>query len=620
MKKPKHKVPVSKTAVTGNQTGTREKLDQWCKKNQLWVIVFIIISSVILRIVYFQQTAKTLFIDEHTNLETDMSFFHLGASKIAAGDLLSKTIEHPQHKWMEWVSGRYFLAHPDKLEQFKTAIGTDTLKNNPTKMLWNQWYGKHTFQQEPLYPYFVALNYSLFGKNVRWVFFFQLLFGILTNLLIFFVTYRYFGALTAVVASLLALFFGPMLFFEMVLLRSSIAVFLGILLIYLTGTALRKNSFSWWILTGIAAGLAILVHSFFILYVLGIAIILLIQNRKKLSTGILFSASMVAGVFLTISPAVIRNISVDTPPLSLSSTAAVSFVTMNNINFKSFTGWNMDVQHLADIMDQADGKLLNVIIPTIRTHKSFSSYLLQVWDKLHATFSSYEIPNNVNYYLCRESTPILFLTFITFLILSPLAITGIFLSWNYRLHAWPLYLLILTYLFAMLAFMVLARYRIILVPVLIPFAALTITELLKTWKGWKNYLVVFAIIILGFWVSTTGSANVSQINSYDYVGIWSGHYVNKVKEQLDHKQWDKVARELSDFITRYEPGKVSGASTSYRCADQNEAGIFEYFSGMHANLAQVLVNAKDSEGAGREREISAKLKDIAARKPLHTDP
>ncbi len=617
MKNKNLKVPVTKMAAKEQQSGTREKLDRWCQKNHIWVIGFIIVFSVSIRIVYFQQTAETLFIDEHTNLETDMSFFHLGACKIADGDVLSKIIEHPQHKWMEWVSDRYFLAHPDKLEQFKATIGSDTLNNNPTKMLWNQWYGQHTFQQEPLYPYFVALNYSLFGKNVQWVFLFQLLFGILTNLLIYFVTYRYFGALTAAVAALLAVFFGPMLFFEMVLLRSSIAVFSGILLIYVTGTALRESKFYWWVLTGITAGLALLVHSFFILYVLGVAVVLLFQHKKNVKKGILFAAGMVAGVFITLSPAMIRNISVDTPPLSLSSTAAVSFITMNNGNFKSFTGWNMDVQHLADIMDQGDGKLLKVIIPTIRTHGSLRSYMIQVWDKLHATFSSHEISNNVNYYLVRESTPILFLTFITFLILSPLAIAGMFLSWNYRFHAWPLYLLFTTYLFAMLAFMVLARYRIIMVPVLIPFAALTITELLKSWKGWKNYLVVCAIVILGFWVSTTGSAKVSQINSYDYVGIWSGHYVKKVKEQLDRKEWDKVARELSDFISRYEPGKVSGAATSYRCADQNEAGIFDYFSGMHANLAQVLVNAKDSEGAGREREIAVKLKNIAARQPVH---
>ena len=603
---------IKKTIAKHNQP-VKEKLDQWCRKQHLWIMVAIVVFSVLLRIVYYQQCNSTCFINEHANPESDMSFFDEGANKIADGDILSKTVHHPQHQWMQLVADRYFQSHPDKLEQFRAKIGNDTLVNSPSKMLWNQWYGELTFQQEPLYPYFVALNYAIFGKNVHWVFIFQLLLGVLTNLLVFFVTRRYFGELTATIAAFLAVFCGPMLFYEMVLLRSSIAVFLGILVIYLTGEAIRKDKLLWWIITGLTTGLALLVHSFFILYILGMISVVLLTNRKKIQTGLKCSAAIILGLFLAISPAVYRNYTVGAPAMSLSSTSALSFVTMNNESFKSFIGWNMNTQYLADIMAEADGKLLKTIIPTLKTHPSAGSYLSQVWDKLHATFSWYEIPNNVNFYLYREYIPVLFFTFISFLILSPLAITGIFLSFYKRIHAWPLYLMFLVYLFPMLAFMVLSRYRIIFVPVLIPFAALTVTELLGTWKGWKNYVIILALLILGFWAATPGSEKVSKITKNDYAGIWGVHFARNINARLANQQWDTVAASLRDFLSLYEPGEIKNAKPTYLCRDRNESEVFSYFSMMHSNLSSLYYNMKDSANVRPEREIAEKLKNIADR-------
>ena len=341
--------------------------------------------------------------------------------------------------------------------------------------------------------------------------------------------------------------------------------------------------------------------------------VVLLTNRKKIQTGLKCSAAIILGLFLAISPAVYRNYTVGAPAMSLSSTSALSFVTMNNESFKSFIGWNMNTQYLADIMAEADGKLLKTIIPTLKTHPSAGSYLSQVWDKLHATFSWYEIPNNVNFYLYREYIPVLFFTFISFLILSPLAITGIFLSFYKRIHAWPLYLMFLVYLFPMLAFMVLSRYRIIFVPVLIPFAALTVTELLGTWKGWKNYVIILALLILGFWAATPGSEKVSKITKNDYAGIWGVHFARNINARLANQQWDTVAASLRDFLSLYEPGEIKNAKPTYLCRDRNESEVFSYFSMMHSNLSSLYYNMKDSANVRPEREIAEKLKNIADR-------
>jgi hypothetical protein len=600
-----------KKAVKPPPPQVKVRIEKWCRDHRILILSLIIAVSALFRIVYFIQLNKTDFINQHIWNESDMSFFDYWAGEIAKGDILSSEIHQPEHTWMKWVADHYFNDHPEKLAYFKAKIGADTVKNSPTKLLWQQWYGEKTFQQEPLYAYFLAANYSLFGHNVRWVFLWQMLFGVITNLLVYLVTRRYFGDLPATIAGVLIIFFGPVLFFELVLLRSSLAVFFGILVIYLLGTAIRKETFAWWIISGIGTGLAILVHAFFILFLAGAVITLLFNFRKDLRQGIRSAGGILIGVILVLTPVMIRNAKLGAPVMSLSNTSTLSFVTMNNDKFESFIGWNMNTKYLADIMGSSNGKLFKAILPTLMTHKSVGSYLAKVWDKLHATFSWYEISNNVNFYFYREFAWILSLTFLSFLFISPLAITGIFLVLFRKINAWPLYLMFLVFLFPMLAFMVLSRYRIILAVVMIPLAAFTIAELFTSWKGWKNYLVLFSIVIVGFWASKPGLDKVSEITVDDYSSSFVIHYKDDIEKAIAQQKWEAFIKVLNAYITAYEPDKIKTLKPMYKCEGRTEPAIFSYFSNIHSNLGRVYALSGDTASAKIEEDLSKKIKTAA---------
>lgn len=606
----KQHVPLKKT-VKHTPPKLKVIMEHWCRLHRIWIISLIISISVLIRIVYFIQLRETHLINEHIYHESDMSFFDYWAGEIAKGDILSRNIHQPEHTWMKWVADHYFADHPDKLAFFKAKTGADTLKKTPTILLWEQWYGEQTFQQEPLYPYFIALNYALFGHDVRWVFLWQMILGVITNLLVYLVTRRYFGDLAGAIAGILIVLFGPLLFFELVLLRTSLAVFFGILVVYLLGRSILKDSFIWWIITGIGCGLALLVHAFFMLFILGTILILLIIHRKEREKLIRSAGGAMIGVILVLTPVMIRNAALGVPVMSLSNTGTLSFITMNNVKFESFIGWNMSTKYLSDIMGSSNGKLFKAILPTLMTHQTIGSYLGQVWDKFHATFSWFEIPNNVNFYFYRKFAPVLNLTFLSFLILSPLALIGIALGIIKRINAWPLYLIILVFLFPMLAFMVLARYRIIFAGVLIPFAALTISELFRSWKGWKNWLIVLFLCGVGYWTSKPGSEKVSKITKEDYSGAWSIHYGDTIKKALEQKQWPVISRSLKDYFTRYEPDNIKNITPFYRCKGFNEAEIFRFFSSMHESLAFIYQQAGDTNTAKVEGNIAIKLKTAA---------
>jgi ABC-type multidrug transport system fused ATPase/permease subunit len=589
----------------------KDSIDTWCASHKWLVIALILLVSVAVRIVYFVQIRNTPLIEQHKWDASDMYVFNQWADSINHGDMLSQRYVQPENDWMQEIAGIYFKDHPDKFEYYKSIAGPDTVKNPPSKLLWIDWYGKSAFPHEPLYAYFVAFNYKVFGKSVYWVFLWQLLLGVLTNLLVFLVTRRHFGEFAGVVAAFLAIFFGPLMFFELTLLRSTFAVFFTILLVYVIDTAFKKDTLPWWILSGAVCGLATLVHAYyFIFLVIWFGFLLSHFRNNWKSFGIAVSGCLI-GFIVVLTPLMIRNVHLGLPAMKISNNSAVGFITMNNDKFKSFNGWMVDSKYVSDIMYTSNGSLLKSIIPTLKTHPDLSSYLGQVYDKLHATFSWFEIQNNVNFYFYRQLAPVLYFTFISFLIVSPLALVGLGLAISRRKKAWPLYFMILVLLVPMLAFMVLARYRIVFAVVLIPFAAYTIAELFTPWKNWKNILLLAGIAIIALWTSGPRDEKTQRITKLEYVVTYYSHYADKLQAGINEKNWGEVDRLFADYLRLFEPEAIKTMNPSYRCKDRNEAAISSFFAKVHMWRSNVLYAAADTLRANQEAGISAKLKEAA---------
>ena len=159
--------PVNKNV---QQTIIKDSIDKWCASHKWLVIALILVVSVAVRIVYFVQIRDTPLIAQHKWDASDMFVFDQWADSISCGDILSQRYVQPEHDWMAEIAGIYFKDHPDRFEYYRSLAGPDTLKNPPSKLLWMDWYGKSAFPHEPLYAYFIAFNYKVFGKNVYWVF------------------------------------------------------------------------------------------------------------------------------------------------------------------------------------------------------------------------------------------------------------------------------------------------------------------------------------------------------------------------------------------------------------------------------------------------------------------
>ncbi len=610
----KQRKPAARKKSKEKQLSIVSRAEQWCTGHRRWIILGIILVSLLFRVIYYIQLNQTDLVNQHRWDETDMSFFDQWAKRIGQGDLLSDTAMHPIHHWTNEIANLHFEEHPEELQRYLETAGIDTLSNTPAKLLWDRWYGGKQFHQEPLYPYFVALIYKLTGNNVQWVFVIQLLFGVLINLLVYLIARRYFSELVAVVAAFITIFFGPLLFNDMVLLRTTMTTMMAILVPYVIGTALLRKGFIWWLVAGLTGGIAITLNFFFILYIAGSLVILCLIYRKQLRYLLIVFPSLIAGLLLALSPIIIRNVQVGIPIMAFNSTGAISFITENNVSFENFRGWYSDNTIAARIMGESDGQMTRAIVPTLKTHESIGSFLRMLWGKFHSVFSWYESPNNTNFFLYRECAGILYITFITFLLLSPFAIPGIILAIVKKVNAWPLYAMIPVVMVPLLAFMVLARYRISLMPLLAPFAALTIIELLTgTWKGWKKPLIISGIILLFFWANSPRTEYTVKVSRNDYAALYILHYIDSINEAIDDGKLKEADRLVTKFLDRYEPTWITNIKVQYRYKDKNEMEMINFFSRLHYLRFQLLTDTGDPGAAKRESAITNRLKRAAKR-------
>ena len=171
--------------------------------------------------------------------------------------------------------------------------------------------------------------------------------------------------------------------------------------------------------------------------------------------------------------------------------------------------------------------------------------------------------------------------------------------------------MLLVLMVPMLAFMVLSRYRIVFAVVLIPFAAYTIAELFSAWNGWKNIAIVVSVLCISFWTSGPRNELTVKIATADYGAMFDVHYLKKIQAGIATNNWKEVARYFDNYIITYEPEEITNVKPFYRCKDQNEAGIWSFFSLMHERRSMVLNLANDTLNAKKEAAISLELKNVA---------
>lgn len=552
-----------------------------CVKRYEWRIVLgILVLAAALRLVNFLTLNESPAFSWHRIPDTDMHFFDDWGQRIAGGDWVGRDPLHPVHLWHAQVASAAFDASPELLRHVVAAAG-DTSPASVTRELWNDWYGGPRFHQEPLYPYLIGLTYAAVGIDARAVFAWQAGLGLVVLLLIFLVARSFFGPAPAIFSLILAAAFGPLMFFETVLLRAVIISLTGLLLVVLWWRARTARHWPWFLLFGAAAGMAIQVKTIFAVFLAILGAVWLAEFFRHRRTEAAREAILVAAAFLVVlAPAAMRNREVGVPGLSLSSVSAATFAVSNTRSYEPSLGWAVQPEEVAAIMSSSGGRFGRTVVETVRTHASMADYAGLLVRKMYFLLNWYEMPNNANFYYYRLHSPILRLLPVTFTVILPFALVGLIAAAGSRRNSWPLMALILTYVVAILATFVAARFRLPLTCALIPFAGLGLHRLGR-WILERRYTVSISTLVavgaLALWLARTTPRAEHPIPVADFKLAQPVYFDVLARDAESRGDYATIASIYSRALT-FAPPFFQQLGANRRPADTWELELAEYYS------------------------------------------
>ena len=379
--------------------------------------------------------------------------------------------------------------------------------------------GDAVFFQDPLYPYFLGLLYALFGHRHLVVLSIQAVLGSMVAPMVFLAARRHLRRTAAVVASALAAVYLPSVYYDGLVLKTWMGTFLVAVLVLLLSRAVPGREMRPWLLAGLACGLACLARGNLVLLVPVVAAWVLLDRsatepeappargarsveswrdrRVWASAGCwLLGAGLILGVTAVRNRVVAGWWAVST------ANAGQNFYIGNNAanttgqyEVPAFVDPNpkheqRDFQREADRRNGAPVPPEGVSAFWFR--ESFDwirsepgRWLALVLRKVRVYFGSYEVPDNLDFYLYREYSGVLRLPLPGFGLLAPLGLLGgVLLA---RRGGWPRGLLVLlaTYSASVIAFFVFSRFRVAMVPVWCVLAGHAVDQSVRSLRAWR---------------------------------------------------------------------------------------------------------------------------------------
>jgi tetratricopeptide (TPR) repeat protein len=444
-------------------------------------LVGIFLLALSVRIAYRIQYDARYGVDTTRLSQLDSSTFDVGARIVLQGDVLQRRVYYPYHWWNEEVAPRE---------------------------TWEGWYRPPTYHQTPLYLYFVAALYALFGSEpgaVRWM---QALLGACVPLLVYSIGRRPFGRAVSLLAALWSALLAPLFFYDAFVLRESLFGFLVLVTAACFERALRSGAWpGWWVATGAALGLAYLAKEITLAL---IPVLLAWPLHPELRGGRFWPRTgvLVAGFILVLLPVVARNVAVGARPLVFTTRGPWEFVNGNASAsggvewFAEETRGSLLRGQAKEIFLEAEGSFARAATATLRTHAAEPlGFLALQWRKLAAFWNATEIPNNVDFHSVASRVPILRFC-PAYWPLAPLALLGLVLSASAFRERFAAFGFVLLLTAATVAVYVVSRFRVPVLPFLALFASSGIGALVtfaraKRWRALAASAA--AAVALGIW-------------------------------------------------------------------------------------------------------------------------
>ncbi|MBN2572650.1 MAG: glycosyltransferase family 39 protein [Ignavibacteriales bacterium] len=453
----------------------------------------------------------------------------------------------------------------------------------------NDWVGKDVFFMAPIYPYFLAIIYKVFGQSILFIQLLQVIISTFSILLIYICAKKLFLEKVALISAAISSVYSVFVFYSGAILSETLQLFFFCLFIYYIIKSSESNKLKHWFIAGIFAGISILFRgNFLFISFLIVLYIIFSENVKGFLNKIKSTYKRIliftAGILLIIFPVTLRNYLVGDEFVLLTSNGGINFYLGNNPNSQ---GVFITPQEFDFHNDLAGQKYAQKILGRNLTASETSSFWFNkgiefitnnpgnaatlYLKKIFLFFGPNENPQsfvmNKDFFADNYSTILRFLI-VDFNLISFLALFGLFLSWSRRKELKYFYLIFFGYALSTIIFFVNGRFRLALIPLFIIFSSFAIYEisnLIKN-KSYKKFITpisltsVFALIYYLF-------IPLPKFTDYDaYLQLGNIAYnEGKIDEAI--LNYEKSLSLQENYLTYVNLGNSYGVLNDFKNAD-----------------------------------------------------
>ena len=495
--------------------------------------------------------------------------------------------------------------------------------------------GDEAYFMGPLYPHLLALLYGAAGRSLLLVRLLQAVISALVPVLVYRIGRRFFQPTEALVAAILAVMYGPLIFYTGSILYTTLAVTLLLFILdRLTEPAPRRPALHNF-LTGLLFGLAAVGKGNVILFLPFAALAVARGTADRPRWNWRAPLLLLAGFAMIVSLTTARNYMASGDFVPLTSNGGLNFYIGNGPEssgaYEKPRG--LDVDHDPSGRRMMEKRLGVQLSPTEVSRiwrkramefirKDPAAELNLLLRKTVFVLSTFEIPQIESYHFQKRYSRLVAFLFIPFGVIAPLGLAAIFR----RRHtgAAPLAAFAGVYMLSIVLFFVLTRYRLPVVPVLMIYASTTLVATVhqirrKEWGG---------VVRIAAW--TAPFVLLCNVNFYSLspdTGDAQSHYRLGIIRNSEGKI-DEAIREYEESIrldpnyarSRLNLGEIRAVRSETAEAEEQfraAARIDPEYAKARLNLGTLLYRTGRVEEGRSELEKAVELDDEYGKAWLH---
>lgn len=379
--------------------------------------------------------------------------------------------------------------------------------------------GDGVYFRGPLVPYLFALVHKL-GGGIAGLIFLNHVAGVVTCGLVWLLAREYFSRTVALTAGLGAALYWPFIYFEGEVLIEPVYIALVVLALWRIARAMTEPTTARLVIAGACLGLAALARPTMLIMLPAIPLLFAARQAPKSAPARrawLRPSLWVTGVCIVVLlPVTMRNLSAGGSLVPVTWSGGLNFFIGNNPASDgrsamipgAVTPWmGGEREALAIAAEQAGDSLSAAEASRYYTRRGleyFATYpadaVALLLKKFYMFWEGPERSNEKYVYFFWDRFGLGRVPMPGFWLVSPLALAAMIRLWPRRRELALLYLFILVYMIGVVAFFVVARYRLPVAPALLVFASWTAVELFKALRArqWRSAAPMLALVAVLF--------------------------------------------------------------------------------------------------------------------------